>query len=66
MLATCARLRLHCCDRFPTFLESFSNQSGLNILVLSRYDSDSIRAAIAKLEAAGNQTVFHLLEGGGR
>lgn len=66
ILSTCASLRLHCHDRFPTFLESFSGQSGLNILVLSRYDSDSIRAAIAKLEAAGNQTQFHLLEGGGR
>lgn len=66
VLDTCARLRLHCGDRFPTFLESFSNQSGLNILILSRYDSEGIRAAIAKLEAAGNQTEFHLLEGGGR
>lgn len=66
VLNTCARLRLHCGDRFPTFLESFTKQSGMNILVLSRYDSESIREAIRKLEAAGNQTAFHLLEGGGQ
>ena len=66
VLNTCARLNLQCCDRFPTFLDSFTSMSGLNILVLSRYDSGSIREAIRKLEAAGNQTAFHLLEGGGR
>lgn len=66
ILSTCARLRLHCCARFPTFLESFVGMSGLNILVLSRYDSEGIREAVRKLEAAGNQTAFHLLEGGGR
>ena len=66
VLNTCARLRLHCGDRFPTFLDSFTKYNGLNLLILSRYDSESIRESIRKLEAAGNQTEFLLLEGGGR
>ena len=38
----------------------------MNILILSRYDSDSIQEGIRLLEAAGNQVSLHLLEGGGR
>ena len=66
ILGLCARLRLHCAQLFPSFLESLSGNSGMNIIILSRYDSDSIREGIRLLEAAGNQVSLHLLEGGGR
>ena len=66
LLNACAGMNLHCAQLFPSFLESLASESGLNILVLSRYNSESVRSAIARLEAAGNQVQFHLLEGGKR
>ena len=66
LLNACARLNIHCAQLFPSFLESLSGQSGMNILVLSRYDSESIRVAMNLLEAKGNQVQLHLLEGGNR
>lgn len=66
ILGLCAKLRLHCAQLFPSFLESLSGHSGMNIIILSRYDSDSVREGIRLLEAAGNQVSLHLLEGGGK
>lgn len=66
LLNASARLRIHCAQLFPSFLESLAGSSGLNILVLSRYDSESLRAARRMLENNGNQVTFHLLEGGKR
>lgn len=66
VLGLCARLYLHCAQLFPSFLESLCSQSGLNIMVLSRYDSAGIREGMRRLEAAGNQVTLHLLEGGNR
>lgn len=66
ILDACARMKLHCARLFPSFLEELSAHKGMNVLILSRYDSDSIREGIRLLEAAGNQVSFHLLEGGGR
>ncbi len=64
LLNACARMKIHCARLFPSFLESLSSQTGLNILILSRYDSETIRASMKILEASGNQVSFHLLEGG--
>lgn len=50
--------------RFPTFLDSLTSFSGMDIMILSLYDSDSIRAAMQSLEEAGNSVSLHLLEGG--
>lgn len=66
ILNICARLHLHCAQLFPSFLESLSGQTGMNILILSRYDSPSIREGIRVLEMSGNQVTLHLLEGGKR
>lgn len=64
ILSLCARLNLHCAQLFPSFLDSLTSENGLNILILSRYDSQSIRDGIRALEAAGNQVSLHLMEGG--
>ena len=64
LLAACARLNMQCTQRFPVFLESLEKHTGLDILVISRYDGDSIRQSLDKLSAAGNQVSFHLMEGG--
>ena len=66
ILANLARLNIVRTQHFPTLLESLTAYSGLDILVLSRYDSDSVREGIRLLEAAGNQVSLHLLEGGGK
>ena len=49
---------------FPIFLDSLTSFSGMDIMILSLYDSDSIRAAMQSLEEAGNSVSLHLLEGG--
>lgn len=60
VLSNLARLSIVRTQHFPTLLESLSTYSGLDILVLSRYDSDSIQSAMAQLRRNGNQTSLHL------
>jgi hypothetical protein len=64
MLEALARLKLRCAQRFPLLLEDLADQKGLDILILSAYDSESIQAGMAKLRQNGNQVMLHLLEGG--
>lgn len=64
LLEAFARLQLRCAQRFPMLLEELSAQRGLDVLILSPYDSDSIQLSIQKLRQGGNQVTFHLLEGG--
>ena len=64
LLANLARLNIIRSQHFPTLLESLTVYSGLDILVLSRYDSDAIQAAITQLRRSGNQVNLHLYEGG--
>lgn len=64
ILANMARLSIIRTQHFPTLLESLTAYSGLDILVLSRYDSDNIQAAISQLRRSGNQVELHLYEGG--
>lgn len=65
LLAAMARLNIQCAEKFPTFLEGMEQHSGLDILVLSLYDSESVQESLGRLRRAGNQVTFHLLEGGG-
>lgn len=60
ILANLARINIVRTQHFPTLLESLTAYSGLDILVLSRYDSDSIQAAIAQLRRSGNEVALHL------
>jgi len=65
ILATCARLDYKSRQKFPAFLDSLGVHSGLDILILSCYDSEAIQNAIASLRSSGNQVTLHLLEGDG-
>ena len=64
LLAAFARLNLHCAEKFPAFLDSLAGYSDLDILVLSRYDSDSIQNCLGRLRQSGNQVSFFVTEGG--
>ena len=64
LLTAFARLRVHCAEKFLSILDSLTGNSGLDILVISAYDSQDIRTRMEKLKQAGNQVSFYLLEGG--
>lgn len=64
LLESFARLQLHCSDKFVNLLQSLEQYSGLDILVISPYDSESIQKHIDALEARGNQVTFYQVEGG--
>lgn len=66
LLETFARLQLHCSEKIIPMLESLAQFSDMDILLLSRYDSESIQQAIEKLEQNGNQVTLHLFGEGGR
>lgn len=64
LLTTFARLRIHRTETFPALLDALTEDTGLDILVLSPYNSESIQSELAKLRRAGNQVTFHQIEGG--
>jgi len=64
LLDAFAHLQLHCSDKFIPFLDSLQDFRDMDILVLSVYDSDSIRQAMQTLRDRGNQVTFFKLEGG--
>lgn len=66
LLAAFARLNMKRTVRFPELLEELEAYQDLDILLLSCYDSESIRLCADKLRKAGNQVTFHCLEGGAR
>ena len=64
MLATFARLKVLRTQNFPAFLDTLAVYSGMDMLILSPYDSESIQTAITELRRAGNQVTFQPYEGG--
>ena len=64
MLATIARLKVLRTQNFPAFLDTLAVYSGMDMLILSPYDSESIQTAITELRRAGNQVTFQPYEGG--
>lgn len=64
ILADFARLNVILSNKFPVLLEDLTVHSGLDIVILSRYDSDSIQQGMRKLRQCGNQVTLHLYEGG--
>lgn len=64
LLDAFARLTLHCSEKFIPMLESLQRYSGMDILILSPYHSQSIEEAMQKLEDKGNQVTFIQTEGG--
>jgi len=65
LLAAFARMKVLRTQGFSAMLEDLTTYSGLDILVLSSYDSGSIQDSIRQLRHAGNQVVFQLFDGGG-
>lgn len=63
LLTAFARLTLRRTLRFPTFLESLTSLSGMDVLVLSCYDSEEIQSALSKLRRAGNNVQLHVMYG---
>lgn len=64
LLSALARLRLVRTLSFTTFLETLTDNSGLDILILSCYDSEDIQKAISRLRQSGNQAQLYLVKGG--
>lgn len=64
LLESFAHLQLHCSEKFVPMLESLEQYTDTDILVLSPYDSESIRQSLEKLRRRGNQVTFFKLEGG--
>lgn len=64
LLTTFARLTILRTEHFLQFLESLNSYSGIDILILSAYNSDGIQSAMRKLQQNGNQVMLQLLEGG--
>ena len=59
-----AHLQTHYSEKFVPLLDSLSSYTDTDILILSSYDSESIRQGIEKLEKNGNQVTFCKTEGG--
>lgn len=64
LLTTFARLTVRRTQNFLSLLDHLSAYSGMYILIISAYDSESIYSSIKRLEHSGNQIMYHLLEGG--
>lgn len=64
LLTAFARLNLRCTENFLVFLDSLSVHTGLDILLLSLYDSEGVQEGIRNLHQNGNQVTFYTLEGG--
>lgn len=62
LLDTMAHLAIHREINFPTFMDSLSTLTDTDMLVLSMYDSDTVREKIEMLRSNGNTVDFMLLE----
>ncbi len=66
LLTAMARMEIHREMTFPTFLETLEQIQGIDILILSAYDSEQIRGQMERLTQAGNSVTFMPLERGRR
>lgn len=64
LLAAFARLSIRRTKRFPELLEEIRKYQDLDILVISRYGSDTINQSLDMLRRNGNQVTFYEMEGG--
>jgi len=65
ILAAFARLRVVRTLRFPTFLDTLSTCTGLDMVVLSSYDSPEIQEKLDTLRRQGNTVRLYVLESRG-
>lgn len=66
LLSAMSLLQVKRAKRFPLFLESLSQLSGMDIIILSCYENDEIHEHIELLRRRGNHVQLMLLEGGGK
>lgn len=64
LLAAFAKLSIRRTERFPELLEEIKKFQDLDILVISRYSSDTIHQSLDMLRRNGNQVTFYEMEGG--
>ncbi|MBQ8556535.1 MAG: DUF58 domain-containing protein [Clostridia bacterium] len=62
LLTAFARLTILRTLSFPLFLETLTDLTDMDIVVLSCYDSEEIQAGLARLRRQGNQVMLHILE----
>ena len=66
LLSAFAHLTVRRTLRFVTFLETLTALTGMDMLVLSCYDSEEVQQALSHLRQAGNRVTLHLLDAEGR
>lgn len=64
LLAAFARLRLVRTVRFATFLETLGDCRGMDVILLSCYDSEEIQEGLRRLRQNGNQAELYLVKEG--
>ena len=64
LLATFARLKVLRSQHFPAFLADLAGLTGMDMVIMSPYDSDAIQTAMEELRRNGNQVHFHRYQGG--
>ena len=62
LLTAFARLTVVRTLAFPLFLETLTDLTDMDVLVLSCYDSPDVQAGLERLRRQGNQVTLHLLE----
>ena len=62
LLTAFARLTVRRTLAFPLFLDTLTDITDMDVLVLSCYDSPSVQEGIEKLRRQGNQVTLHILE----
>lgn len=62
LLTAFARLTVVRTLAFPLFLDTLTNITDMDVLVLSCYDSPDVQSGLEKLRRQGNQVTLHILE----
>lgn len=62
LLSTMARLLIHRETSFNTFLEELTLEKGIDVVILSTYDSEELRARMERLRRNGNSATLLRLE----
>lgn len=62
LLAAFARLTVLRTLAFPLFLDTLTDVTDMDVLVLSCYDSPEVQQGLEKLRRQGNQVTLHILE----
>jgi hypothetical protein len=62
ILSACAGLNTICGVNILTMLRDMDQYSGLDILILSRYDAEGLQEEMEKLRQGGNQVYLHVVE----